>query len=268
MVNHTKQQLPEHFCAWLAGIIDGKANFDFRRNVLKSIRIKLHVRDIRILKRIQNLLHVGRVRVVKGTAYVMYIVSSKSDNTRLLTCINGHIRIKQQAFEKACDYLNLRFHKPRQLLRYDAYLAGLIDSDGSVVLNFKQNCITVAVEVNLTQYTEHLNFDFVIPYTKPNRVVRTTASGKKSIRFIYQAVKKLAPVYDYFKRVRLYSDFKYYRVMKIKKFLTLRHFKSSAYGSVEYRIYSEFCLDFIMYQNPKWTKVPLVAKLDKDIVHR
>ena len=173
------QQPPEHFCAWLAGVIDGDGNFDFRRNVLKSIRIKLHVRDVRILKRIQNVLHVGRVRVVKGTSYVMYVASSKPHNTRLITCINGHIRIKQQSFQKACISLNLEFQKPKLLVPYDAYLAGLIDSDGSVALNYEQNCITVAVEVNLTPYTENLDLNSVIPNAKPNRVIRTTANGKK-----------------------------------------------------------------------------------------
>ena len=268
MVQFQRTQTPEHFRAWLAGVIDGDGNFDFRHNVLKSIRIKLHIRDVRILKRIQNMLHIGRIRAVKGTSYVVFIASSKLHMTQLLTCINGHVRIKEQPFRNACGSLHVWFYKSCELKPFDAYFAGLVDSDGSVALNFQQNCITIAVEVNLTSYTEHLNFDSVVPNAKPNKVVRTTASGKKSIRFVYQSVRSLAPVYRYFRRVRLYSDFKYYRVIKIKKFLALRHFKSSPYGSVEYRIYSAFCLDFIMYQNPKWATVPFVAKLDKDIVHK
>jgi hypothetical protein len=263
-----KKQIPEHFNSWLAGVIDGDGNFDFRRGILRSVRIKVHIRDVRILKRIQNMTHVGRIRTVNATPYVMYIASSKQHMSRILTCVNGHIRVKIPSFEKACNSLNIHPLSAPQLKPYDAYLAGLIDSDGSVALNFQQNCITVAVEINMSPYVENLNIDLVIPYAKPNVVVRTTASGKKSIRFIYQAVHSMAPVYDYFTRVRLYSDFKFYRITCIKRFLMVRQYKSCKYGSIEYRIFSEFCYDFIMYQNPQWAKVPFVAMLDKHIVHR
>lgn len=232
------------------------------------MRIKIHVRDVRILKRIQNTLHVGRIRTVRQTPYMLYIASSKEHMARILTCVNGYIRIKVPNFKKACACLNIEVQPAFPLKPYDSYLAGLIDSDGSVVLNFQQNCITVAVEVNLSPYVENLNFNPVIPYANPHILIRTTASGKKSIRFSYQTVQSMVPVYDYFTRVRLYSDFKFYRITRIPRFLTLRRYKLSAYGSVEYRAYSEFCLNFIMYQNPQWTKVPFVKKLDKHIVHR
>jgi hypothetical protein len=58
------------FFKWLAGIIDGDGNFDVRKLdnklVLKSIRIKLHNREIRILTYIQNTLHIGRIRADKN----------------------------------------------------------------------------------------------------------------------------------------------------------------------------------------------------------
>lgn len=58
------------FYKWLAGIIDGDGNFDLRvlnnKLVLKTIRIKLHNRDIRILTHIQNTLHMGRIRTDKN----------------------------------------------------------------------------------------------------------------------------------------------------------------------------------------------------------
>lgn len=269
MNEQKKKQIDDQFNAWLAGVIDGDGNFDFRRQgTLQSVRIKIHIRDVRILKRIQNMTHVGRIRTVNKTPYVMFIASSKPHMVQILTRINGHIRVKIPSFEKACKSLNLLPRRACELTPYDAYFAGLIDSDGSVVFNYSQNCITVAVELLLSPNVENLNLDAVIPYAKPNVVVRTTASGKKSMRLIYQSVASMAAVYDYFTRVRLYSDFKYYRVMSIKRFLMVRHYKSYDNGSIEHRIYSEFCCDFIMYQNPQWAKVPFVAMLDKDIVHR
>lgn len=254
------------FKHWLAGVVDGDGNFDFRRQTLKSIRIKIGVRDVRILKRIQNKLHCGRIRSVENGRYVLYIVSTREHMTRFVRLINGHIRVKVPKFEKACVALGLTYIKAPAVPPYSAYLAGLVDSDGSVVLNPDQNCITVGVEVNMSPSVQDLDLDAVIPFVKPNKVIRNTASGKKSLRLIYQTVSGMVPVYDYFMVHRLYSDFKFYRVCLTKRFLTLRHFKTCPMGSVEQRIYSTFCLDFLTYQNPQWTTVPLVEKLDKDIV--
>ena len=58
------------FFKLFAGIVDGDGNFDLRninnKLVLKSIRIKLHDRDVRILTYIQNTLHMGRIRADKN----------------------------------------------------------------------------------------------------------------------------------------------------------------------------------------------------------
>ena len=62
-------------------------------------------------------------------------------------------------------------------------------------------------------------------------------------------------LYDYFMKNRLYSDFKFYRVSQIKNFIEIRN---SEFDSVEFKIYSEFVLNWIQYRNPLWTKVPLL----------
>jgi hypothetical protein len=70
------------FRSWLAGIIDGDGNFDLRKTdsnnlVLKAIRIKFHVRDIKILKFIQDNLHCGRINYYNNNTYCTYIVSTR-----------------------------------------------------------------------------------------------------------------------------------------------------------------------------------------------
>ena len=104
-----------HFRSWLAGVVDGDGNFDFRRNTLKAIRIKIHIRDVRILKHIQDGTHVGRVRNVPNTSYVLYIVSSKVQMTTFLTLINGFIRVKIPSFTRACTALGLTFMDAQKL---------------------------------------------------------------------------------------------------------------------------------------------------------
>jgi hypothetical protein len=74
-------------------------------------------------------------------------------------------------------------------------------------------------------------------------------------------------VYEYFMKNRLYCDIKFYRVSKIKPFLEIRKYNNEPIGSPEFKIYSYFLLDWIKYQNPLWTRVPFINKLDKEIVH-
>jgi len=50
-------------------------------------------------------------------------------------------------------------------------------------------------------------------------------------------------LYDYFMKNRLYSDFKFYRVTKIDKFISIRDYKNEPKNSVEFKIYSDFLLD-------------------------
>ena len=71
----------------------------------------------------------------------------------------------------------------------------------------------------------------------------------------------MVPLYDYFMVNRLYSDFKFYRVTQIKRFIEIRVFKISEFKSVEFQIYYNFLLDWIQYKNPLWTKVPFVKNL-------
>ena len=53
----------------------------------------------------------------------------------------------------------------------------------------------------------------------------------------------MLPLYDYFIKNKLYSDFKFYRVTQIKKFIEIRDLKHSEFDSIEYQIYSDFVLN-------------------------
>lgn len=125
---------------------------------------------------------------------------------------------------------------------------------------------------------QKLHFDNVIPYYKSTVTLRKhklkdSVSNKNStntneqtifnsIAFKFQTVKGMVYLYDYFiaPNNRLYSDFKFYRVTKIKKFISIRDLKNEPKDSVEFKIYSDFVLDWIQYRNPIkiWYKVPFV----------
>jgi LAGLIDADG endonuclease len=260
------------FYKWFAGIIDGDGNFDIRKDSfnnfkLKTIRIKLHNRDVRILTRIQNYLHIGRIRVDKNKPHSMYIVSTQKEMKFLITQLNGLIRLKISGYKKACNSFNIEFKEPNYNIGpLDPYFAGLIDTDGSIVFNYTGNRIECNLEFKYNEYTQKLNFDNTIPHYKPCIFMRKQKNKErnkeyKSIAFRYQTVKGMIHLYNFFMVNRLYSDFKFYRVTKIKEFLLIRNYNKEPKGSIEFKIYSNFLLDWIQYRNPLWTKIPFVEKI-------
>nr|YP_009560597.1 hypothetical protein [Ulva compressa]ATP01497.1 hypothetical protein [Ulva compressa]AZT79238.1 hypothetical protein [Ulva compressa] len=257
------------FNAWFAGVIDGDGNFDLRKLnktiVLKAIRIKVHVRDVRILTTIQNMLHFGRIRYDKKNPYCTYIVSTQEHMRTIINLINGLIRLKVDSFKKSCIFLNIVFKPADYTLKgLDPYFAGLIDSDGTIVFNYKGNRIECVLEFKLNEFSKQLNLDFVVPNYPPS--VYHVRNG--AIAFKYQRVNQMIFLYEYFMKNRLFCTMKFYRISKIKYFLTIRHYQKYPKHSLEFRIYSSFLVDFIKYQNPKWPRVPFVKNLiiDKEIV--
>lgn len=273
--------MPAWFASWLAGVIDGGGNFDIRnvngKRILKGIRIKFHIRDLKILNIIQNHLHCGSIRIDKKKPYCLYTIGIKKDIVSVINLINGFIRLKVPGFEEACNCLTIDYIEADYILKpLDPYFAGLIDTDGSVIFNYPSNRIECNLELKYNQYSEKLILDFVIPHYKPSRYLRMKTCYKgsktlfKSIAFKYQTVQGMTFLYEYFMKNRLYCDMKFYRISKIKRFLEIRHYHRYPKASLESQIYASFLLDFIQYQNPLWTRVPFVQKIllsDKEIVH-
>lgn len=259
------------FGPWLAGVIDGDGNFDFKnihgKPVLKSIRIKFHIRDIKILNVIQNKLHFGNIRHVKNKPYVTYNISIRKDMEVLIHLINGLIRLKVPGFEKACFCLGICYITADYTLKpLDPYFAGLIDTDGSIVFNYPSNRIECNLELKWNKYSEKLILDYVIPYYKPSRYIRQKKNQTKglifqSIAFKYQTAGGMIFLYEYFMVNRLYCDLKFYRISKIKRFLTIRKYQKYPKTSLEFGIYSAFLYDFISHLNPLWARVPFVKNL-------
>ena len=181
--------------------------------------------------------------------------------------LNCLIRLKVPNFKEACHIYNIIYKEANYNIDlYDPYYSGLIDTDGSIVYNYSGNRIECNLEFKYNEYTSKLNFNNTIKNSKPFIIIRKKASkkeGKKnftSIAFKFQNVNDMLFIYDYFMKNRLYSDMKFYRVSKIKSFIEIRKYKTSTRNSLEHKIYSNFVIDFIKYENPLWYKVPCVDK--------
>jgi hypothetical protein len=158
----------------------------------------------------------------------------------LINNINGLIRLKVPGFKKSCNFLGINYIEANyEIEANDPYLSGLVDTDGSIVFNYSGNRIECNLEFENNEYTSKLNLDNVIPNYKPTTLLR---ESKNSIVFKYQNVKEMVFLYDYFMKNRLYSDFKFYRISKIKEFILIRSYKNEAKDSLEFKKYSEFIL--------------------------
>jgi len=98
------------------------------------------------------------------------------------------------------------------------------------------------LEFKYNEHSKKLNFDNVIPHYKPSKLLRTHKNKGydkilNSIAFKYQTVKGMIFLYDYFMKNRLCSDFKFYRVSKIKQFIAIRDYKNESKDSVEFMIH-------------------------------
>jgi hypothetical protein len=191
----------------------------------------------------------GRVRADKNKPYSRYVVSTKTEMKYIINKLNGLIRLKIPGLKKSCTYFNIKFKEPNYKIGpFDPYFAGLIDTDGSIVFNYSGNRIECNLEFQYNEYTRKLNFEDTIPFYKPNILLRKQKSKQTnkeyhSICFKYQTVRGMMPLYDFFMKNRLYSDFKFYRVTKIKEFLFIRNYNKDPKGSIEFKIYSDFLLD-------------------------
>ncbi len=234
--------------------------------MLKSIRIKLHNRDLRILAHIKDVLKVGRIVPVKNKPYSIYIASTRLEMAYIITHVNGLIRLKRKNFELSCKWLGIAFIEPNYRIEAnDPYLAGLIDTDGSIVYNNTNHRIDVSLEFKRYEYSSLLDLDNVIPGCVPYRLNRTKNKRYSSTLFRWQNVGHMQPLYNYFMANRLYSDFKFYRVSKIKQFLELRAYADYPVDSPEYRRFRGFMLDWIQHLNPNWTKAEWAVRMASEI---
>lgn len=76
----------------------------------------------------------GRTRADKNKPHSMWIVSTKEEMLFLINELNGLIRLKVDSFKKSCEDLNVEYVEANyNISENDPYLAGLVDTDGTIV---------------------------------------------------------------------------------------------------------------------------------------
>jgi len=103
-------------------------------------------RDINVLYKIKDLLKCGSIRIKQKNVFVYQICNFK-DMSFCVNCINGNMRIKVPRFIECCNFFKIPYIEASPIVPYySSYLAGLIDTDGSIVFNYPGNRIEVNIE--------------------------------------------------------------------------------------------------------------------------
>jgi ubiquinol-cytochrome c reductase cytochrome b subunit len=137
-INHKE----ENWNYWFAGLVDGDGYFYINKK--KEIRFELttHSIDSAIIYHLKTKLKGGSARLRSGSNSIRYRVKKREIICNIIYRLNGKLynptRLKQ--FYKVCLILNISFIKlNKKLSSTCAYLAGLIDSDGTISIQVSKS---------------------------------------------------------------------------------------------------------------------------------
>jgi ubiquinol-cytochrome c reductase cytochrome b subunit len=122
---------------WFAGLTDGDGCFYINKKEQSiSFEITTHITDARVLYDIKNELKAGSVKIRSHSNSIRYRVKAKSVLIDIVNRLNGQLHNKKrlEQFSKVCQMLEIQELEPVKLDKENPYLAGLIDSDGTVTI--------------------------------------------------------------------------------------------------------------------------------------
>lgn len=264
---------------WLAGIVDGNGCFYINKKENSiSFEVTTHITDIRVVANIKNILKVGTVKKRSNSQSVRYRVKAKGAILDILNRLNGKLynpaRVTQ--FIAACEMVGIT---PRVLTEFSftekksyAYLAGLIDADGSLVLSVSSstaedslrsgvhgkitrltnskthNQISLKVTTRYRDYAELIQntFGFGKIYSqKPNRKSKAqnplyhwTVTSQQDFELLYEFFKKF-PLKS-LKMHRLRLSLFYFKYKKLNY-----HLKEA--GTIEGKTWAKFANSWYKY---------------------
>jgi hypothetical protein len=279
---NTNVHVEEKWNQWFAGLTDGDGCFYINKKE-KSISYELtvHIFDSRVVYDIKNKLKAGSVLKRSNSQSIRYRVKSKEVIKNIVDRLNGRLyneaRIKQ--FEKACQLLNKQIITPSSLLsKNDCYLAGLIDSDGSLTINISKSsqkdsqisgvegkCLRLinsrgANQLRLTIASKYLNNVTLIEKSYKMGVVYTEKENKNTLLLQSRGCPKEKHIwtlssyndfqilYEYLKNFPLKST-KMYRMRLVFIYFKYKELKYhlKASDSLEFKLWSKLCKAWFKY---------------------
>ena len=124
------------FNEWLAGLIDGDGCFQLSKKGYASLEITLSIRDKNCLYKIKKYFG-GSIKEKQGNKYLRYRLHNKKGLLKLIDSVNGLIRNPNRLLQlsRLAAKYNINIKNPCKLTYYNGWLAGFLDSDGSIYLS-------------------------------------------------------------------------------------------------------------------------------------
>ena len=261
---------------WFAGVVDGDGYFYITKKKEISFELTTALNDINILNNIKKELKGGSINLKSGSRSVRYRVKARSVIENIIHRLNGKLynpaRINQ--FEKVCDILKIIIKKSPYILKLpNGYLAGLIDSDGTISISVsKTNAILsqkpgkegkIARLSNSRNYNQ-IYFKITSIYKEPLLLINKSYNFGK-IYTEKKNIKNKKPKDQYHFIIRSYEDFCFlYEILdqyplkssKMHRFrLSLKYFEYKELNlhlknlnTPEYKTWLHFCKLWFKYQ--------------------
>lgn len=260
---------------WFAGVVDGDGYFYINKKQAISFELTTAILDINVLYSIKKELKGGTIKRRSGSNSVRYRVKAFLIIEKIIHKLNGKLYnpIRLLQFEQACLILNIKIISSPSIIQIpNAYLAGLIDADGTVVVSIsKTNAITsqkpgkegkilrlsqsrgfnqiylkitsiykeplliIQDSYNLGSiYTEKKNFK----NKKPNDQYSWTIQQYADFVVIYEILKNYPLKSSKMHRIHLSLKYFQYKILKYH----LRDF-----NTIEHNIWLDFCKSWFKY---------------------
>lgn len=272
----TKQNInDEKWNQWFAGLTDGDGCFYINKKERSvSFELTTHITDIRVVTEIKNKLKTGNVKKRSNSQSVRFRTKTKSAVVSILNRLNGKLfhPVRRAQFEAACELLGVQTFPSNESEMSNAYLAGLIDSDGSFTISVSHssqedsqlsggngkitrlinakahNQVLLKVTTKKIDYASLLRkvFGFGSIYSQkpnkkkkaPNPLYHWTIHSYEDFLFVYEKLRKFPLKSIKMHRLRLVPLYFKYKQLKY-------HLKQP--GSFEAKIWAKFAKSWFKY---------------------
>lgn len=204
------------FRQWLAGIIDGDGYFLLSKNGYNSCEITMDTRDKKVLYLIQHK-YGGSVKQISNAYAFKYKLRNRAGLIELINDVNGFIRNPTRLLQmnKLCGKFNIELKYANNLTFNDGWLAGFIDSDGSIYYSESSG----QVFIGISQKNKYLLEPLIHIYG--GRVDISSPNIEAFKYVVYRKAELFNLIDNYFSKYPLRTE-KMKRVNLIKQFYLVR----------------------------------------------
>ncbi len=257
---------------WFAGVIDGDGCFYINKKKEISFEVTTAIQDARILYDIKNKLKSGSIKLRSGSLSMRYRVKKRSAIIDIINRVNGklHNTARLKKFKEVCNFLNISLTSTPTLIKnQNAYLSGLIDSDGTITISAlktsqldSQKFGNEGKIARLTHSRGHNQIYLKITsIDKQNlifiqqsyqfgkiRLEKTNQKKKQKYHWVISSYEEFIKLYEYLKKYPLKSV-KMHRVRLVRHYFQYKKLKYHLKDpdTQEYKIWAKFCRSWFKY---------------------